>query len=437
MLMVAIFVGSRVLFWLSGVRFSVENLSTQTQFLSVDLLRERLVESLFYLHYQPPLFNLFLGIGLKLFRDPSRFYFFTFFGMSLGLVILIPKILEGFGFSKRLAFWAGVIFCFNPSLILYENYLFYTLWEACFLVLLLWGFQKRSLVLIVLAQVLLIFTRASFHPIWALAIALVWIVRERRQWAVATLPCFLGFLWMIKNSLLVGTFSMSSTLGLVAIKNPMVVLAQQGRDDQSIRSLLSSVGQLPPFLPVDRYEPFLSQKEVPSIQAVSQKFKPNGSVNGNHFYYAEISQRYWQDTKRVMFAYPQMVFTWIWEGLLSHFSRPSFDYPVPGLTLAPLHWLLDLYRFFLPDTVWRGLFLAFYFGFLACGGVLAIKKKSLPLQVAFVTCCYLIALSSLVEFGENHRVRFALTPYLYVFMCLTLNELYKGIVKTQADARLG
>ena len=56
---------SRVIFFFCGVRYNANLLFQGWQFLDVELLKHRLLESLYYQHSQPPLFNLFLGLVLK------------------------------------------------------------------------------------------------------------------------------------------------------------------------------------------------------------------------------------------------------------------------------------------------------------------------------------------------------------------------------------
>src|SRR5438477_6896176 len=56
---------SRVIYFWLGVRFDMTPLASFDQILDPLLLRERLAESLWYLHSQPPAFNLYLGLVLK------------------------------------------------------------------------------------------------------------------------------------------------------------------------------------------------------------------------------------------------------------------------------------------------------------------------------------------------------------------------------------
>src|SRR4051812_2731757 len=61
---IAVFVLSRYVYWLAGVRFDSWALTNSWQLLPADLLRNDLVGSLWYLHSQPPLFNAFVGVTL-------------------------------------------------------------------------------------------------------------------------------------------------------------------------------------------------------------------------------------------------------------------------------------------------------------------------------------------------------------------------------------
>jgi hypothetical protein len=59
-----------------GVRFDARPILNFFQFIDPELLKHRLLESMYYLHVQPPGFNLYTGIVLKLFPDayPTVFH---------------------------------------------------------------------------------------------------------------------------------------------------------------------------------------------------------------------------------------------------------------------------------------------------------------------------------------------------------------------------
>src|SRR6267154_1975336 len=63
----AAFVMSRLIYRALGVRFSADPVNYYIQFLDPELLRHDLLRSLFYMRDQPPGFNGFVGVVLKLF----------------------------------------------------------------------------------------------------------------------------------------------------------------------------------------------------------------------------------------------------------------------------------------------------------------------------------------------------------------------------------
>lgn len=66
-LMIFVYAISRLFFALLGVYFNTDPLTKFWQNLDVLMLQQNLLESVYYQHSQPPLFNLFLGIVVKLF----------------------------------------------------------------------------------------------------------------------------------------------------------------------------------------------------------------------------------------------------------------------------------------------------------------------------------------------------------------------------------
>ena len=67
---VVAFALAHAIYFACGVRFHAP-LADYWEYVDAPLLTTRMLESLFYLHSQPPLFNLFLGVVLKLFPSAS------------------------------------------------------------------------------------------------------------------------------------------------------------------------------------------------------------------------------------------------------------------------------------------------------------------------------------------------------------------------------
>jgi len=88
----ALFAVSRVVFRLVGVRFSTDQLHIAIQYLDPELLRHHLAQSVWYLHTQPPLYNLYLGTVLKLFSGHEGLAFHAVH-LALGLAFCLALYL--------------------------------------------------------------------------------------------------------------------------------------------------------------------------------------------------------------------------------------------------------------------------------------------------------------------------------------------------------
>src|SRR5216117_828059 len=93
LVLVVAFITSRVfyLFYLN-VRFDADPLDYFLQFADPQLLKDDLIRSIFYMHGQPPLFNLFLGLVLKLFPETYALLFHLVY-LTLGLLFAISLLL--------------------------------------------------------------------------------------------------------------------------------------------------------------------------------------------------------------------------------------------------------------------------------------------------------------------------------------------------------
>src|SRR5689334_4249032 len=130
LLMTAAFIASRVGFHRAGVRFDTSRLETMWQFLDANLLRTDLARSLLHLHAQPPLYNLFLGVVLKLFPGDGAAAFHAAhlvigWAASLALVSLLIRL----GVGTWLAVAATTLLMVSPAFVLYESWLSYSFGE--------------------------------------------------------------------------------------------------------------------------------------------------------------------------------------------------------------------------------------------------------------------------------------------------------------------
>ncbi len=200
------------------------------QFLDVEILRGDLLRGVYYQHSQPPLFNLFLGFGLKLGGDASAVWFQTsFLALGLALTLALHALMRRLGVAPLPALLATVFFAVSPSAILYENSLFYTYPIAVIMGLAALAFARfasrgrtidAALLFSLLAAAAL--TRSIFHLAWLLlAVGFVVLVHpgsRRRLVGIALLPVLLASAVYAKNWVHFGSFSASSWVGMSLAK---------------------------------------------------------------------------------------------------------------------------------------------------------------------------------------------------------------------------
>ena len=141
--MVGLFVLVQGGYRLAGVSFDATPLIHFWQFLDPELLRSRLGESLLYLHSQPPLFNLFLGLVLKLAPGAEAATFGALYlALGLALYLLTFAVMRQLGVGRPVALALSTWLMVSPSFVLYEHWLFYTLPLATLLMTSAWLLGK-------------------------------------------------------------------------------------------------------------------------------------------------------------------------------------------------------------------------------------------------------------------------------------------------------
>ena len=125
-MLVLVFAAAHAVYYALGVRFDERPLTTFWQYLDVDLLRNDLSRSLFYLHSQPPVWNLYLGLVLKAF-PAGHAVAFSLIALALGLALFLAlvSLLRRLGASPLTAAAASTLFVLSPSFVLHEQMLFY------------------------------------------------------------------------------------------------------------------------------------------------------------------------------------------------------------------------------------------------------------------------------------------------------------------------
>jgi hypothetical protein len=159
------------------------------QVLPLQDLAQRPFESLWFLHSQPPLYNAIVALCLQLPGSAATWLHVIWIAVGYGMVAVMFKWFRLAAIPRTISHVAVLAFAMNPSLILYENFLFYTYLEAFCILAAMYGLAQGAGPAGPLFSVheVLVGFRAIFQPLWAVAMAgAAWLTMRPPRTASAT-----------------------------------------------------------------------------------------------------------------------------------------------------------------------------------------------------------------------------------------------------------
>jgi hypothetical protein len=461
------FFASRAYAYFAGVRFDVISLTRFSQIIDPPLLRDDLWRSLWYLHCQPPLFNLFVGSILKLGGLPIVFAL-SFHLLGLLMAIVLYLTLEELQVSAPLCFLFTLVFILTPACILYENWLFYTYPVTGFLTFSVYFLQRllkagnfldyfffaSSLSIVVLSL-------SFFHPAWLAVIFCVLLLIRKNEWkrslAGISIPVLVVVLVFGKNYFLFGSFTGSTWFGGNISRISTFQIFLKERRILVAKGILSPLSLIVPFSDPSEYDPFLMQTrgstDFPSHNAavLDSRNKSNGIVNYNWIGYIDICRIYGQDARYVILhdfpAYRKGILNAAaiyflptsnhhrldsnrkYIALLNHF----YDRWIYGALFAKedpvkMRWKIRFRG--RQENLERSWFLIIGYPMLFLYGIWLCFQKGQPgPRWVFAFICFTIAYVTVVgicfEIGENNRFRFALESYFIILLAVLTDRLVK------------
>ncbi len=456
-MLVVVFAAAHAIYFALGVRFDERPLSAFWQHLDVELLRHDLARSLFYLHSQPPAWNLYLGAVLRLF-PACHSVAFSLIALALGLTLFLglASLLRRLGASSLTAVVASTLFVLSPSFVLHEQLLFYASPLATVLTLsavLLDAFVRRghpaAAVGFYAALLALAGTWSLFHLTYLLAVTagLVVLLPERRRAVLraATPALLLVACLYAKNLVVFGHFAPSTWVGMNLARITVRRLPRDARDRLIRARVLSPVAAIRPFAPLDAYPAAYEQVSAHAdIACLRDPLKSTGEPNFNHLAYVALSEQYLRDSLAVVRHAPRSYLRGMAEAWLdyasstsdSSFLAPNVDRTralvevydavvygrVPGLVLE---------RGGIRYRVYGGLVVAlpaaWLFGlWLAFGSDDRSRLRPLALFLCF-TIAWVALVGNSLEVGENNRFRFVTDPLSIALLAVLLQGVARRL----------
>ena len=439
---------TRVVAAVAGVRFDDSvirgtPLTDMWQLLDVRLLKDDLVSSVWHLNSQPPLFNLYAGVLVKLptgVRRPVE----VLSGLALGLVLVLSTYL--LQVELRVPRWAAlavtlVFVVASPAFLLYENWLNYAYptaalgtFAAWCLIRFLRTVRARFGFGFFASYGAIVLLDSTYQAEWFLLALAIVLVVLRHQWrtvvAVAAVPVLLIAVWTVKDYAQVGTTSTSSWLGMnlarsVLFRAPAGQIAELQRQGR-----MNPVASVPPFAGPEVYSPRYVRAVPSPVAAVGALHKADGATNFNNPLYVAVSSEYLHDDLVWIRAHPHAYADdvlngiGVWMVATDQNFANSIDWPAtrgyarvydrvvewqpvqdPGAGIVVFN--RSWHR-----TVWLS-WQAIAVYVLAIGGVpiLVWRRRrddaamATTLAVLWCTTVYAFVATSLIEIGENERFR--------------------------------
>lgn len=449
----AVFLASRLLALAGGVRFDLSPLPHYWQVLDPQLLATDLFRSVWFLHSQPPLWNLFLGAVLHL---PERLvpavFQGTFLALGLGLGVAFLALLARLRVARPWRFVVAAFVLVQPATILAESLLFYTLpvlaalvGSALFLHRFLEARRGRDAAIACCAAAVPVLTHSLFHLIWLsliVAVAALGAPGSRRTVVrAAVLPCLLATLWYARSQALFGTFSASSWLGMSLARTMTLPLEPAERQAYAARPR-EAILAIPPFSPLSAYPEIVAATPPRGAAVLDRPQKSNGGNNYHHAAYLEISRRYLSAARAAIERRPGRYLhsVGLSTALFFRSAADSHWFGANAVTLTPVSRLWDRYLYgqlesfrgdVKPATMAWGLVLLYGIAVVR-GARLAFKATTggrldaggWVLLYLFATVVYVTVAGNAFEIGENHRFRLYLEPFLWALALAPRRPLY-------------
>jgi hypothetical protein len=462
------FVLSRLGYYLLGVRFDARPVLHYYQFIDPELLKHRLFESLLYLHIQPPGWNFYTGLVLKLFPAPYPTAFHVIHLLfGLGICWSIYHLMRACEVSRWLAFSLAIWFVVSPGVVLFENYMLYEYMvsfllavAAVALVHFVQEFRSRWVVFFFITLLALVLVRNMFHLAYFAAIfaALAFLSPSRRRSVLlcGALPLLAILGLYAKNRILFGSFSGSTWMGMNMDTITVHQLASEEARDFVNRRVISPVSLLDAGSPLDLYRPYIQMPPRTGIPVLDDCVTSTGATNFNCLAFLQVQQIYMRDGLALLRNYPVVYLRSLEAAWFSYFL-PAGDFPFFDLNRPKIHavdrfWNVVFFGQFQEASdrkelrrlaargarvslvLYTGIFLMIGLPALWLWGVYylvtGVRRKTLHRPAAILmgflllNITYLTAIANFLSSFENNRYRFPTDAFYVVLLGVAISRSF-------------
>ena len=247
---------------LTGQRFDTSYLNYGWQLIPWDILSHDPLRSVWYLHVQPPMWNLILGVAARVspVSDAVTLQLvMAFFGIAGAWLAAV--LARRLGLGRNWSVVVALLVTLNPEVLKGAFEPTYELAVGAMLLAVLVAIAdlrhrtnvRRSMVVVAIAVTVTVMTRSLYHPAWALLVVVyaLWRLRsriDRRVVAIAlAIPVVAVGAWMGKNEILYSRATMSSWFGMNLQRAVIPVLPKDQLDAMYEDGAISDIAMIGPF----------------------------------------------------------------------------------------------------------------------------------------------------------------------------------------------
>lgn len=444
------------------------------QTIPVDLLLNRLWESIWYLHAQPPLYNLYGAFFFNLFSDDplsAMQYGNIFFGSLIpALFFLTLNLMTG---RRWLSFLVGLYLALDAGLFLFEAYMLYDLLTAFLVAVSVCLFayyekthQPRYAYLFILALNILVLLRSAYHIlILPIAIILIYFAsgvrapkylyfpsndarpkethylastKDRLRFVgIVILLCLFSIGWYEKNAIMYGFFGASSWQGFSMWEIQSTSFSEESLHELAEEGVVDPiVAELPGYSLPSQYQVY-GFDEVSNIPLLNRDDFHNINV-------IKIARVYQQSAISLLFEHPKAYLNAVKQAYLIY-NSPTAQFRHHILNIQKIQRHADLTAKIFQGQILEDIlhirFGSFYsilipfslllFGYSVVYTSLQFKRNIFTTLISTPTelwMLFLITYTTLIgvflEIGENNRERFYIEQLVIVFVIVVLGRLF-------------
>ena len=452
LIITTVFIISRIIAFSFGLHLDTRALSSYWQYLDLYTLKNNLLVGAWYDHAQPPIFNLFLGLILKIGGSHSAVIFACLLKIiSLTNAILLFIITKKIVQTKFIPFFIALIYILSPATLVFENELFYTTFISLLLLISVFNLvrlvesgNRLNVFGLVVSLTLLCMTRSVYHIVWLFLIMSTILFYFRKipfmntLIAVSVTGIILVGSWYVKNKIIFGKFTNSTWLGMNMARN---VFHDNNAKDSSL------IEAYEPFSKISVYRKFINPRFENRYRGLNdldllKEMKNDSFINLTEVSYIPVSDLYLKASVGFISKHPGVYAKNVLQSSILYFT-PATIYSLALEQTAKIKTYDLLYSFnlthFSKSKLQRRVLLTisalpklaiylFVFFYLIR---ICFRTGSITIWNLFImlTIIYVIGISSFFEHYENMRFRFETEPIFLILAAQALGFLFFRIGK--------